>query len=370
MNVVERQWVHTAYPQQVRVGGGQVARLRPLLKDTGARSVMVLATPNRAVSEMAQALLGGLGRTVTAILFDRAAAGVPAPIVQEAVRAASLAQIDTVISFGGGSTIDLGKAVCFFLEQQAGTPGLLFTDRPVVTHIAVPTTFSTAEGSAHFAMTDPQTRQLHVTGGPTLAPRYVVADPSAVETLPGDLVAATGLVALAHAIDAALSPRRTPESEAIATAAVSRTYGALLADPAGDLEARQRLQEGAVLAARAWQYAGGSLAHGLAQLLVGRAGVPYARALVAVVGPVLQFNAAVLGAQLEQVAWAVGSSDLAATIEELRGELGLAGGLSELGVDDAIISAVARMSQANPHVAANLRQTTEIDVAGLLEASY
>ena len=370
MNAPERRWVHTAYPQQVRVGGGQIARLRPLLKDTGARSVLVLATPNRAVSEHGQALLGGLGRTVTATLFDRAATGVPASIVQEAVRSALSAQVDTVVSFGGGSTIDLGKAVCFFLEQQAGTPGLQFTDRPAVTHIAVPTTFSTAEGSAHFAMTDPQTRQLQVTGGPTLAPRYVVVDPASVETLPAGEVAATGLVALLHAIDAALSPRRTPESEAIATAAVSRTYGALLADPAGDVEARQRLQEGAVLAGRAWQYAGSSLAHGLAQLLVGRAGAPYAQALVAVAGAVLKFNTPVLGAQLEQVAWAIGSADLAATLEELRGELGLTGGLSTLGVDDAIIGAVARMSQANPHVAASQRQATEIDVAGLLEASY
>ena len=120
----QRQWVHTAYPQQVRVGGGQIERLRPLLKDIGTRRVLVLGSARGFASPLGKALLSGLGRGVIPSVFADAAPGVPASAVQTAVRLALTDQIDTVVSFGGGSTVDLGKAVCFFLEQQAGTPGV------------------------------------------------------------------------------------------------------------------------------------------------------------------------------------------------------------------------------------------------------
>ena len=67
--------------------------------------------------------------------------------------------IDGIVSFGGGSCADLAKAVAFFTEQEAGTPGASFFDRPVVPHVAIPTTYSGAELTSGFGMTDPRTRQ-------------------------------------------------------------------------------------------------------------------------------------------------------------------------------------------------------------------
>ena len=67
--------------------------------------------------------------------------------------------VDAVVSFGGGSCADLGKAVCFFTEQEAGTPGASFADRPALPHVAIPTTYSGAELTPFFGMTDPATRQ-------------------------------------------------------------------------------------------------------------------------------------------------------------------------------------------------------------------
>ena len=58
------------------------------------------------------------------------------------------------MSFGGGSCADLGKAVCFFVEQEAGTPGASYVDRPALPHVSIPTTYSGAELTPFFGMTD------------------------------------------------------------------------------------------------------------------------------------------------------------------------------------------------------------------------
>jgi alcohol dehydrogenase class IV len=306
-----------------------------------------------------------LGRGA-AVTFDQAAVGLPAPAVQAATRLALQEAVDTLITFGGGSSVDLGKAVAFFLDQQAGTPGTTFADRPAVTHVAVPTTFTGAEGSTHFAMSDPATRAVQVAASPTLAPRWVVYDPDCLADLPAELIGRSGLAALAHAADAALASRRSPEGEALALAAFGRVYGSLVPAVEGDAEARSSLLEGAALAARAWQQAVPGLTHGLALLLAGRAGVPYALATALLAGPVVQFNAETLGPRLEQLARQVGSADLAATLTDLAVEVGVRGGLSDAGVADDDAAAVSRMAQSSPFCQANPRRASEEEVGELL----
>ena len=94
----------------------------------------------------------------------------PAPVVQAAVMQARRDGVDAIVSFGGGSCADTGKAINFFAEQEAGTPGASWADRPALPHIAVPTTYSGAELTPFFGMTDPHTRQKQGAGGPTCAP--------------------------------------------------------------------------------------------------------------------------------------------------------------------------------------------------------
>jgi alcohol dehydrogenase class IV len=358
-------WVHTAYPQQVRFGTGLAERIRPLLKESGSRKVLLVGSSRSLTSELGEKVFGGMGRGV-AVTFDGAQPGVPAAAVQNAIRAAMSEVVDTVVSFGGGSTVDLGKAVAFFLEQQAGTPGTSFADRPAVIHIAVPTTFTGAEGSTHFAMTDPTTRAAQVAESPTLVPRWVVYDPACVADLPAPLVATTGLVALAHAADAALAQLCSPEAEALALAAFGRVYGSLVPAVEGDPDARSSLLEGSALAARAWQQALPGLTHGLGLLLAGRARVPYSTAVAMLASPVLRFNAEVLGPRLEQLARSVGSSDLPATLSELTEEVGVGNSLSDLGLGDEDASAIARLAQANRFCQANPRRASEEDVVELL----
>ena len=118
--------------------------------------------------------------------------------------------MDAVVSFGGGSCADLGKAVCFFVEQQAGVPGASYADRPVLAHIAIPTTYSGAELTPFFGMTDQATHRKSGAGGPTIAPLAAVYDPIVTLDTPVRVSAETGMNALAHGVEAACSPSSHP----------------------------------------------------------------------------------------------------------------------------------------------------------------
>jgi alcohol dehydrogenase len=367
---VSQRWLHVSVPQQVSYGAGQAERLRPLLKEAGVRRTLVVGTARGLASPSGQKLLGGLGRTVEQTVFtlEREGGALPAEAVQAASRQAHATGVDSIVAFGSGAVVDLAKAVTFFLEQQAGTPGTSFADSPAVTQVAVPTTFCVAVGSTHFAMT--AGRQVHVGASPTLAPRYVVWDPAALADLPALEVARTGFGALGRALEATVALARSPETEAVALAAFGRVYGALAAAVEGDDQARERLVEGVALTARAALGAGvPGPAHGLAQVLAGRAGASYGGAMAAVLPIVVDFTAEPLRPQLEQVARLVFSDDLGATLRELAAEVGLGQGLGALGVSGEDADAVARLSQANPFVQASARPMDEPTVRGLLDAA-
>src|SRR3954454_1182018 len=130
---------------------------------------MFITTTGRLSSDDGERVVAKLGRA-RASTFDGAKAHVPTSAVQAAVRQATSDGVDAVGSFGGGSCADLGKAVCFFIEQQAGTPGASFSDRPALPHIAIPTTYSGAELTPFFGMTDEAARRQSGRGGPPPAP--------------------------------------------------------------------------------------------------------------------------------------------------------------------------------------------------------
>jgi alcohol dehydrogenase class IV len=361
---VTTTWSHTAHAQQVRFGDGVAVRLRPVLQEAAARRTLVLTSPS---VEVAGRVIEGLGRSVVG-RFDEAAAHVPVPVARAAVQRARAESADTLVAIGGGSVIDLAKAVAFFLEQEAGTPGVSFTDRPNFTLVAVPTTLSGAEGSSRFAMTDPAARHKQGTESPTLVPRWAVYDPTLVAATPPPVIAASGMTAIAHALQALLQPG-SPEAEALGGAALGRLYGGL-AIAVGEPAAAGAALEGAALAARAAQNSAPSMVQALAQLLGGRCGVGHGAAVALVLPSVLRFNADALGPRMEQIGGIVGTSDIAAAVEGLRAELGLPAGLSALGVGDDDIAAVARLGQQHPAWRANPRPLGEADVVALLEAAY
>ncbi len=365
-------WTHTSLAQQIIFGAGALSRLPEVIRMVGARKALLVTTEGRAASPDGTRLQSALGRSL-ASTFSEVESHVPAPLVQQAVLQARRDGIDLVVSFGGGSCADLGKAVCFFLEQEAGMPGSSHLDRPLVPHISIPTTYSGAELTPFFGMTDPATRRKQGAGGPTSAPLVALYDPELSRSMPTDVSAETGMNALAHCVEAVWSPHRTPEAEAIALAGISRIRRALPAvvgDP-DDLATRTAMLEAAFLGGRCLLNAGMGVHHGLAQLIGGRAGIPHGRANAVLLSHCVRFNATAVPDAVAAIGAALGRPDDASgAIDALRHELGLPAGLREAGVAEEDLAAVARLSQSNHNVTRNPRPVSEDDALAILQAAW
>lgn len=364
-------WTHTAYTQRLHFGAGAVRRLPEVLREVGARRVLLVTTAGRLASDDGQRVVTALGRSL-ASTFDGVRSHLPTDVVQAALLQARRDGVDGVVSFGGGSAMDLGKAIVYFTEQEAGTPGTSYVDRPALPHVAVPTTYSGAEVTMAFGMTDEHTKTKGGGGGPTSAPIAVVYDPELTLSTPVRVTAETGMNALAHCLEGAYAINRSPEAEAIALAGAWRLQDSLprVVDAPSDLDARTDLLAAAALAGRALQNAGMGVHHGLSQLLGGRTGIPHGLANAIVLPHALRFNAPVVPEAMDAIGHALGDDDPAAAVERLRDRLALEARLREVGVTEEDLDAVARLSQGSRAVQRNPRPVSEEDARAILAAAW
>ncbi len=367
-------WTHVATVQKLVLGDDALDRVADLVKEAGGRRVLLVTTRGRAASDAGVRLVRNLGRARVAT-FDEVASHVPVPLVQRAVQVARDEQVDSIVSFGGGSCNDLGKAVSFFTEQATGHPAASHLDRPTLPHVAVPTTWSGAELTPFFGMTDPASGRKSGAGSPTCAPVAAAYDPACVAGLDPVLSAGSGMNCLAHGIECAWSPRRTPEAEAVALACIERVMAALPAvvDDPHDDEALLRMLEAACLGGRALQNASMGVHHGLAQLLGGRTGISHGSANALLLTHAVAFNAAdpLLAGPLHRIGTALGDpDDPAGAVDRLRARIGLPAGLGDLGVTQADLEAVAAEALGNGNVGNNPRPVTEDDALAILRAAF
>src|SRR6201999_371660 len=99
-----------------------------------------------------------------------------------------------------------------FLEAEEGTPGIVFTDRPQLSHIALPTTYVGAPYTSRFGITDERTGVTTTGGTSTGTPVAVFVDPAAAP--PHDTLCS----AIGHAVEVACAMDRSAEAEALALA--------------------------------------------------------------------------------------------------------------------------------------------------------
>ena len=365
-------WTHTGYAQRLHFGAGVVAQLPDIAKELGIRRALFVTTEGRAQSDDGARIVKLLGRSL-ASTFSEVRSHVPTTAVQAAMQQARRDAVDGVVSFGGGSCADLGKAVSYFTEQEAGTPGASYADRPALRHIAIPTTYSGAELTPFFGMTDERTPTKGGGGGPTSAPIAVVYDPLLTLGTPARVSAETGMNAIAHCVEVVYSPRRTPEAEAIGLAGIRRLARALPAvvDDPDDVDARTDALAGAALAGRSLENATMGVHHGLAQLVGGRTGIPHGLANAVILAHAMRFNADVAPDEMQLIGEALGDPDDApGAIARLVERLGLPTRLRDCDVDEDDLDAVARMSQSSFAVQANVRPVGETDARAILADAY
>lgn len=339
-------WTHDAAAQRIVFGVGRVAELGEQLAALGASRALLVTTVGRAGSPDGARVAGALG-AARAATFDGVTSHVPRPVVEAATALAAELHVDAVVSFGGGSCADAAKAVAHRLADGRGGAA--------PSHVAVPTTYSGAELTPFYGVTDPTTGSKAGGVRPDLAPRVAIHDAQLTLSTPVRVTAETGCNALAHCVEALWARDRTPEAAAVAeagAASIARDLPAVVARP-DDLAARSRLLAGAALAGRALQHAAMGVHHGLAQQVGARTGIPHGLANAVLLPHTIRFNVGSCPGALHALRRAWGTDDPAGFVADLLATLGLPAHLADAGVTRADVEAVAATAPENRNVARN-----------------
>ena len=249
---------------------------------------------------------------------------VPSDRISQAVAAAPGA--DGVLAVGGGSAIDLGKAI----SAAAGLP-----------LVSVPTTYSGAEWTSFFGVRDPQRRMRGGGGGAQLA--AAVYEPELTLDLPPETTVGTAMNALAHCAEALYVQGHNPAADehALNGAGLISDWLPRVVSAPQDLEARTELLRGACHGGAALGGSMLALAHAMAQAIGGRYGLPHGTLNGICLPPALRFNAAFAPEAVRRFGAAVGApGDPAARVETLAALAGPTR-LGELGVPEADLPGLA-----------------------------
>ncbi len=367
------RWTHVSYAQRLRFGCGAIDDAGREARDFGARRMMFITSRRGREAAVGRRLVQSLGATLASV-FDGARPHVPDSVVRSALRQVRDERIDALVSFGGGACSDLGKAVCYYAEQERGGLGKTCFDRPAIPHMSVPTTYSGAELTPFFGVTDEAAHRKSGAGGPTIAPAVVIYDPEATLDLPPRASAETGMNALAHCVEVIWSPARTVEAEALALAGAAQIQRWLprVVEHPSDIEARTAMLGASLLAGRCLQNASMGVHHGLAQILGGCTGIAHGLANALILAHATRFNADAVPDAMTRLAAAFGreDGDAARAIDELRGRVGLPAHLSQCGVSAEDIEVVAQLSSSNATVAKNPKPVSEDDARAILRAAF
>ncbi len=277
---------------------------------------------------------------------------VPSDRIAEVVDATAGA--DGLLAVGGGSAIDLAKAV----SAETGLPV-----------VSVPTTYSGAEWTASFGVRDPDRRTRGGGAGANLA--GIVYEPRLMLDLPREQSGGTALNALAHCAEALYAKGRNPEGdrEALAGATLIGEWLPRVLEDGHDLEARTLLLEGAQHAGAALASAGLALGHAMAQALGGRFGIAHGAANALCLPPALRFNEPVAADEIARFGDALGADDPVSRVEELARASGFTR-LRDLDVREDELDEVAEAAAQRGGAKANPRPASPDEIAELLRSIW
>ena len=284
---------------RVVFGAGSLDRVGELAAGLGGHRVLLVTDAGivraghaaRAVSRLQAA---GLAVTV----FDAVRENPTTLDVARGLEAARGASVDLFVGLGGGSSIDTAKGVNFLLTQggeMRDYQGVGKATRPMLPLIAIPTTAGTgSECQSAALIADEVTHHKMACLDPKAAARIALLDPELTVSQPRRVTALTGLDALVHAVESAVTTRRTVWSSMFSREAFRLCAGALetvLRSP-DDLEARGRMLLGAALAGTAIENSMLGAAHSAANPLTAHFGIVHGAAVGLMIPQVIRFNAA------------------------------------------------------------------------------
>lgn len=368
----------------VTFGKDAAKELPRILKEFKAKNVMVVYDAGVKMAGIAEKVLAEVEKAdVKVTVFDGVIPNPTNEVVEEAAEIAQRENIDVFVAVGGGSSIDLTKAVNILMTNpgpigQYGGIGLV--KEPILPLIAIPTTAGTSSEITNVvALTDTKAVCKYVIIDNKIVADKVIADPEFTKTMPAGVTAATGMDAITHAVESYISNMSTALTEyhSIKALQIFHEYLPKAVANGSDMEAREKMMLGCLIAGFGFSNANLGLVHGIAHTLSAHFHLAHGVANATVLPYVMEYNADSCPEKMVDLAKAINlpvSGDLEKDKYLLSKELlkmtktvGIKT-LSELGVEEKDFEMIAEDVLKEPVLGFNPKQgVTKEDVIGILK---
>lgn len=295
------------------VFGKDAAKELPnMLKEYDAKSVMVVYDAGVKMAGIAEKVLAEIRKSnVKVTVFDGVIPNPTNEVVEEATEIAKKENIDVFVAVGGGSSIDLTKAVNILMTNpgpigQYGGIGLVKKD--VLPLIAIPTTAGTSSEITNVvALTDTKAVCKYVIIDNKIVADKVIADPEFTKTMPPSVTAATGMDAITHSVESYISNMATPLTEYHSLKSFQIFYDNLpkAVEDGSDMEARENMMLGCIIAGFGFSNANLGLVHGIAHTLSAHFHLAHGMANATVLPYVMEYNAISCPEKMTELAKAI-----------------------------------------------------------------
>jgi len=372
-----------SYPTAIRFGAGRISEIADACNTVGMRKPLLVTDrglANLPITQGTLALLdqAGLGKA----MFTEVDPNPNEKNLELGLKAYNDGGHDGVITFGGGSALDLGRVVAFMCGQTR--PVWDFEDvgdwwtranaDKIAPIIAVPTTAGTgSEVGRAGVLSNSETHEKKIIFHPKLLAAVVICDPELTVGMPAMITAGTGMDAFAHCLEAYCSPHYHPMSQGIAVEGmrlVKENLPRVYAD-GSDIEARAHMMSAAAMGATAFQKGLGAI-HALSHPIGAFYNSHHGTTNAVVMAPVLTFNRSAIETRIDALAAylgiAGGFDGFYNYVVELNASLGIPANLTELGVTDPDMDWLVASALKDPSVGGNPIEMTEENTRALFEA--
>ena len=374
-------------PQNIVVGAGSLKRLPELAKNLKKSKAYIISGPHLEKIGMVDKCREALKAAgIESDAFTQTEGNPSTDTVAKAAEGFKSSNADFIVAFGGGSPLDVAKAVAVIAsyggnitdyEGGGKVPG------PVVPMIAIPTTAGTGSEVTAFSVITDHSRNYKLTVVSNyLLPAYAILDPELITTVPKSTAAACGIDAMVHALEAFISKAASPFSDLFAKEALM-LIGTNIRDYVLDrsnLAACEAMLTGSLFAGIAFSHARLGDVHAMSHPVSAYFDVAHGVANAVLLPTIVDYNMTYASEKYKYIYDCICEKPLsddaftpemlAAEIRVLNDELGIPSSLSEVGVDSSLFDKMADDAMKSGNILVNPRPTTKKDILALYAQAF
>lgn len=369
-------------PQKIIVGKGALEKVGQISVDLDGKHAFIISGPNLEKMGIVSRVEGLLNEvSIDADSYTNIEANPSVTTVEKAAKAFIESKADYIVALGGGSPLDVAKAVAVVAKYGGSITdyeGAHKVPGKVIPMIAIPTTAGTGSEVTAFSVITDHIRDYKLTVfSYELIPNYAILDPNLIMTTPASVAAACGIDAFIHAEESYISRDASPFTEAMSEKAmelIGRSIRAFVADRENQKAAEDMLV-GSLFAGIAFSWARLGNVHAMSHPVSAYFDVPHGVANGILLPTIVNYNSSVDEGKYLKIYNYISEEPvtkeqfqpkmLTEAIRNLNAELGIPDSLAAVGVKEEYIKAMAEDAMKSGNIMANPRKTEYEDIIEL-----